>query len=252
MGDYTQDELDLLQSLHPHVEAAVSRLLAMERSAATQVSLERSLNSLPLPLAVTTWDLELGFINSAAHNLLPLWEHGNEIGAAFKPKTPVLPLEIRDACLLIKESWSEVVRTHRMDRLKRTVQVVHPCIQGLVATIRLVEPPTGRALHPSLLIQFQTGPERPSEVANALGQLSSLTTGERAVAILAAGGHDNAEIARRLGRSTSTVRTHLRNIFGKLGITTRSRLAPLLRALEVPIPGRTDVGEESAPANSHR
>ena len=50
---------------------------------------------------------------------------------------------------------------------------------------------------------------------------------------LAAAGDNNAEIVRKLSVSESTVRTHLRNIFRKLGITSRGKLAPLYRSLEV-------------------
>ena len=45
---------------------------------------------------------------------------------------------------------------------------------------------------------------------------------------LAADGHTNAQIARRLGLSEGTVRTHLENIYGRLQVS--SRTAAVLRA----------------------
>jgi len=39
---------------------------------------------------------------------------------------------------------------------------------------------------------------------------------------LVADGHTNAQIARRLGLSEGTVRTHLENIFSRLQVTNRT------------------------------
>ena len=39
---------------------------------------------------------------------------------------------------------------------------------------------------------------------------------------LVAAGHTNAQIARRLGISEGTVRTHLENIYGRLNVSSRT------------------------------
>lgn len=44
---------------------------------------------------------------------------------------------------------------------------------------------------------------------------------EEAVLELLAEGHDNKEIARRLGLGESTVKTYLRRIYAKLGVHSR-------------------------------
>jgi DNA-binding CsgD family transcriptional regulator len=54
---------------------------------------------------------------------------------------------------------------------------------------------------------------------------SRLTKAERAVAVLAATGLTNAQIAAQLGRSKRTVDNHLRRIFAKLDISRRSELS---------------------------
>jgi DNA-binding CsgD family transcriptional regulator len=53
----------------------------------------------------------------------------------------------------------------------------------------------------------------------------SLTPGERGVAKLVAEGLTNREAARRLHLSPHTVNSHLRHIFQKLSVATRSELA---------------------------
>jgi len=55
--------------------------------------------------------------------------------------------------------------------------------------------------------------------------VDSLTTTERRVADLAAGGLSNRQIAQHLFVTLPTVETHMRHIFQKLGITSRTQLA---------------------------
>lgn len=68
------------------------------------------------------------------------------------------------------------------------------------------------------------------ESKRAAGEmLERLTTREREVLDLVAEGHKNGEIARRLWISPGTVRKHLENVYGKLGVHTRSAAAAFLR-----------------------
>jgi DNA-binding CsgD family transcriptional regulator len=56
---------------------------------------------------------------------------------------------------------------------------------------------------------------------------SSLTEAELPVVRLAAEGHANADIAVRLCLSRYTVETHLKHVFAKLGVESRTELAAL-------------------------
>ncbi len=55
-----------------------------------------------------------------------------------------------------------------------------------------------------------------------------LTRRERQIATLASKGVANAKIAKRLGLSIRTVESHLYRVYGKLGVSTRDKLPPLL------------------------
>ena len=65
-------------------------------------------------------------------------------------------------------------------------------------------------------------------VSTADTGLASLTPQQRQIALLAAAGHTNKEIAARLFLSPRTVSTHLYQVFPKLGITSRAALRDAL------------------------
>jgi DNA-binding CsgD family transcriptional regulator len=67
--------------------------------------------------------------------------------------------------------------------------------------------------------------------APVLQQLYGLTTAEARVAVLIAEGDEVEAIARRLGVSVATVRTQLKSIFAKLGVSRQLGVAQLVRSL---------------------
>lgn len=89
----------------------------------------------------------------------------------------------------------------------------HPAVRAcLAAPGTPVEPPAARAAV--------------SDRAGVGGRSwTGLTGNESAVAGLAAEGLTNAQIARRIGRSTHTVNFHLRKVFKKLNVRSRVELA---------------------------
>ncbi|GIJ47874.1 transcriptional regulator [Virgisporangium aliadipatigenens] len=72
-----------------------------------------------------------------------------------------------------------------------------------------------------------TGPA-PQRRAAAASLLAALTGREREVAVLAADGRSNRQIASRLRLSERTVEAHLANVYRKLGVASRVTLAGLL------------------------
>lgn len=234
-GDITDAEMALLRQLHPLVNAAVERLLASEKRAAAHASLEHAVHALPLPMAGVGWDLAVSYTNGAAREAIAAWHLGVREARALKPGVaPALPADLRLACEQLRNDWEQAVQTDTLPHLQRIFLLEHPEEAGLQATVQLIEPVQGRSLQPSFVIQFSLPPVENHDAGRALGELSKLTTAEREVARLAASGDNNADIVRKLSVSESTVRTHLRNIFRKLGIRSRGKLAPLYRSLESP------------------
>jgi DNA-binding NarL/FixJ family response regulator len=70
-----------------------------------------------------------------------------------------------------------------------------------------------------------------SQSSDRRWQWDILTPREMEVARLAARGHRNAEIANELHISNYTVETHLKHIYGKLKIRSRTELARVIRDL---------------------
>ncbi len=78
-------------------------------------------------------------------------------------------------------------------------------------------------------LPLEAGPARPepadpAEQVSRVAALSLLSGAERRVAALAARGHTNREISRRLCITVSTVEQHLTRTFRKLGVKTRADL----------------------------
>lgn len=91
-----------------------------------------------------------------------------------------------------------------------------------VTLLGLIEPGLVQALKRTAFVATPAAPS-PSPLA-------MLSRREAAVAVLAARGFADKEIARHLNVSFATVRTHLDNAFAKLGVHNRTQLACLLHA----------------------
>ena len=77
--------------------------------------------------------------------------------------------------------------------------------------------------------------------------IPQLTPRQKDLLRLVAAGHTNAQIARRLGLSEGTVRTHLENIYGRLQVS--SRTAAVTRACKGPHQTAAGLGYASGTAS---
>lgn len=71
-------------------------------------------------------------------------------------------------------------------------------------------------------------PSRPAEIAQIATAAHGLTRREAEVVVLVASGRTNQEISRALNVSPYTVADHLKNVFAKLGVSTRGELTSKL------------------------
>jgi DNA-binding NarL/FixJ family response regulator len=96
--------------------------------------------------------------------------------------------------------------------------------RAAVQALRTLRPLLETAVAPLL----QRALTRPSELAAPV--FLRLTRRERAVARAAIGGAGNAEIARALGISEATVKTHMSRVLAKCGVRSRAQLIALAQA----------------------
>ena len=102
-----------------------------------------------------------------------------------------------------------------------TTQLVG-CVETVLAGQRWYDPElTRRAI--------AGGPGASGSGSAGTGPTEPLSPREAEVVDLVVAGHRNKEIAHRLGVTEGTVKTHLHNIYVKLGVTTRTQLAYVAR-----------------------
>ena len=224
-GDFTEVEMELLGELYPHLETAINRVLLLDRERSARLSIEESVQRSPLPTAVLDWELTPLYHNRAAAEASAIWRHGPEIARSLKPHFE-LPIDLVGTCRGLGEEWEHLVfaRARSLGTHERIVP--HHTLTSCHALIRLLEGDRAQFTKPHFLVQWSLL-GLADEPNRAVQMLARLTPAERQVALLAARGLENQAIAEELAVSCSTVRTHLRSIFSKLGITSRSRLAAL-------------------------
>jgi two-component system NarL family response regulator len=102
-------------------------------------------------------------------------------------------------------------------------------LKRVVVAVQLGELWIRRSLMARLLDELGVRvPAEALEKRAVVGRLVRLTVREQQIAALVGGGGTNKQIARRLAISERTVKAHLTEIFRKLGITDRLKLALLL------------------------
>ena len=101
-------------------------------------------------------------------------------------------------------------------------------LKRVVLAVRTGELWIRRSLMPQLLDALGSDSEHETPTGRAMvGRLGYLTQREREIAALVAHGGSNKQIARRLAITERTVKAHLTEVFRKLGVADRLRLALL-------------------------
>jgi len=230
-GDISDGEMLRLERIYPHFQAVIERLSSSESRANIGRNLGKIVANLPLPILLLDGNLRFRYSNPAGLAALSGWVHG-EAARALKPEAD-LGDEITNACLNLKAAWEACSHpAMQAAPAMRSTNLSNGRNPGFQCTIEIVPPHDGAVLEPSFTIRFHLPQQYHPTKGRALAALSLLTPAEQAVARLAAGGYDNSAIAAELRVSLNTVKTHLRHVFEKTGVTSRSHLAPLQSALD--------------------
>jgi DNA-binding CsgD family transcriptional regulator len=193
------------------------------------VSLEQFMRRVPLPTILLRWNLRLVYRNQSASDFCSVWQRGVERTRLFKSEAP-LPPELLDRCRTLKKRWERLNPLSFRKAGFKDELVHHPKRRHLRATISLKQISSTAVARPHFLIEFENlrGADAKHE-AGILPHLAQLTRREQELARLVCDGRSNQEIADESGLSLETVKKHLHNVFGKLEVSSRSRLMALMR-----------------------
>jgi len=239
LPDFSGRDLGFLAELRELLAGAVGRLHRQHRDRATAGCLQHVLSGLPLPLLVLNWNLEPALFSAPARHLCAEWLLGPEAARTYKlGRFADIPPEILAACEAKKAAL--VLNGFAAQRPDAATVpggriVTHPTCPQLRAQVEVIAVSRELIEMPHFLVRFQSEPAAgpdpafsPNQGESALAALACLTPAEREIALLAAEGHTNRQIGRRLSRAVPTIKMHLRSVFKKLAVTNRTRLARLL------------------------
>ncbi|MFZ0708424.1 MAG: helix-turn-helix transcriptional regulator [Terrimicrobiaceae bacterium] len=223
-GDFTDGEMTLLKDLHVQFHVAARRVCRFERERETNTILTQNGHDDPATLLLDERYAPV-FHNRAAVRICTLWRLGADHARVLKPEFG-LPEEIRLACQGLFTKWQRRPRKGRLAETEATRTVKHA--GGLSANVQLVNVVLSTRVRIHFLVHLSCNGTREPDLS-VLALLHRLTATEQAVANLVAWGLDNQHVATELRISVNTVRVHLHNIFHKLEVDSRGRLAVLLR-----------------------
>lgn len=222
-GRFSEADKALLRELHPQLDAAMKRVAALERLRLVSGIMEEALEHPLDGLALMDSRGALVFHNHSAAQACALWNGGREAAARKIQSGAPLPLPqvIQDAAQALRMSFLESHSRERVVGRTFEQEVEHPSVEGLLALLRVVVP-ANEAVPPHVRIEFARLPT--ALTVDAALPVFRLSEAEHRVATLVARGLRNEEVADELGISVNTVRAHLRETFGKLGLTHRGQL----------------------------
>ncbi len=226
-GPFGEREIGLARLLIPHVQraAAINRLL--DQANTEREYLVDTLDALAVPVLMVGEDLELIHANQAATSLLDR----QELVAARGGKLHVFGAEAFEAAVKsASEAAAEPKTAMRGIPLRTSGGAT-----GTVFVAPLVRANAGRsegAIVGVFVSDARVSFTPRSDIATIL---FDLTKGEARVFDCLASGDTLKEAAASLGVAVSTVKTHMLNLYQKLGVGTRAELIRVAAALTAPV-----------------
>jgi DNA-binding CsgD family transcriptional regulator len=231
-GEFTEAEMADLEALHPHFQCVIRRLAGSQESRLVSSSLGRFISALPTASIVLDWNLRPLHFSSLAAQLCSRWRQEARTPHLKAPRRFQVPGDILGAIELLRPALTRLNRTGaRASRRPWRLVHPHPKIGWLSADVEF---------HPSRRLSLSKGTflvtvneKRAGDAGAAIAaKVMRLTPRERECATLAAEGMQNNEIARRLGKSTITVRNQLTAVYKKLELDSRHKLITAFARLE--------------------
>jgi DNA-binding CsgD family transcriptional regulator/PAS domain-containing protein len=222
---YDADELALLERIGKHAEKALSLTVRLLEAELQSLSLRDALDRLEVGVLGLRETGDVTFCNASATKLLRLGNSRGPVRLRDLAQFGAVERALRGLEVGGAADYNSPILVPRSDDARALVVYLLPASPGSPASEMFVET---RAL---VLIVDPAGgePPDPALVRDLLG----LTLGEARVAALVGSGVTTRDAAARLGISEETVRTVLKRVFSKSGVSRQSELAALLSRLVI-------------------
>ncbi|HVV41823.1 MAG TPA: LuxR C-terminal-related transcriptional regulator [Nitrobacter sp.] len=225
-----------LQRLLPHLNRALDGTLHLGRFADGRQQLASVLQLMPNPALLINMRGRITFANAAAEMLLRAGDglsidsNGRlQLAAAFPAETAALARMLAQALAVAAgtgDALGEPLRLTRPSGAPPLLVLPVPLPPPAFELWNLLEPARVLVLIIDPAAQWHS---KASTIQAAFG----LTLAESRVAVLIASGLTGPQAARALGISLTTVKTHLKRCFDKIGIHSQVALARLLATLPI-------------------
>jgi DNA-binding CsgD family transcriptional regulator/PAS domain-containing protein len=238
---YRQSDLEFMDWLAPHICRAFTMADIFDMQAIRLERLEQTVDALSTGVFLADHD-GITYMNSSAKKLID-----------------------RGATLKIKNNRLTSVRPRAADRLSHAISaslggaapekvgthmVAIPDVEGggLLANVLPLSwqsahnPLVGLPGSAAIFVQDASAP--PQFAGKAFAKLYGLTPAELRVSLEVAKGNGLHELTEALGISANTVKTHLKHVFAKTGVTRQGDLTRLIMMSTPPIRSLGDVREQ--------
>jgi len=217
-GEFGPEDIHFLERWHPHLRDALVRIQTTDEEAVLKSCFSSCLDAMSVGVMIFDWDLRLKFMNSTAARRCAGLKDGVDRACAPHP----------DCDLAVPNTVSEALHAAKAEALAPNCRET-PADARRGIQVQALSPVGLSLARPCFLVQiFPSADGEASRRSEASTRLACLTRCEREVALLAADGYSNGEIAARLRKSERTVASQMGAVLGKLGFASRVMIARLV------------------------
>lgn len=229
IGPISGPDIERIRALRPHLVNIFALHRRLQQISESATSLRSALNLVAAPLMFIDQEGHVRSANAAAETVLI------ENGGLRRDRLGMLRAASASDDAMLRAALRQVFKSHpvpavRTLRLRASDRATH----GYVLQLRLL--PAGAPFEPSaVLVLLSVHRQEPAEPGMALRDIlrtgCGLTKAEQEVVLAFRRFHTVPEIARHMGLSGSTIRTHLKHIFQKFGISRQSELTAIIERI---------------------
>jgi DNA-binding CsgD family transcriptional regulator len=225
-----------MQRLVPHLSRALEGTLQLGRFANGRQQLASVLQLMPNPAMLMNAKGRITFANAAAEMLLRSGDGLSIDGDGDLQFTAAFPAESAALSRMLAQALAVAIGTG--ETLGEPLRLTRPSGAPPLLVLPVPLPPPAfelwNMLEPASVLVLVIDPitQRRGKTST-IQSVFGLTSAEARVAILVASGLTGPQAANALGISISTVKTHLKRCFDKIGVHSQVALAHLLATLPI-------------------